>query len=139
MRCWLNVVASTFTRRAESRFNLSRCHELCRNNAADRQFPQATYHKPYLLPLCFSTFMALRIGQVIRGVKGNYELLHSLKGVTVFKAKVLSGPSVQAKWAMVKSAATDEEKMCLSREWHNYKINKIATSPYIRGLCDVVQ
>lgn len=40
---------------------------------------------------------------------------------------------------MVKSAATDEEKMCLSREYHNYKIKEIATSPYIRALCDVVQ
>jgi hypothetical protein len=40
---------------------------------------------------------------------------------------------------MVKSATTDDEKMCLSREHHNYNINEIATSPYIRALCDVVQ
>ncbi|KAH8707035.1 kinase-like domain-containing protein [Phaeosphaeriaceae sp. PMI808] len=83
--------------------------------------------------------MALRIGQILRGAKGNYELLHSLKGSTVFKAKVLSGPSTQAKWAMIKSAATDSEKMCLRREYRNYSIDEIASSPYIRALYDTVQ
>jgi hypothetical protein len=29
--------------------------------------------------------------------------------------------------------------MCLSRKCHNYKINEIVTSPYIRALCDVIQ
>jgi hypothetical protein len=39
--------------------------------------------------------MALRVGQVLRGLKGQYELLQPLKGSTVFKAKVLSGPVQQ--------------------------------------------
>jgi hypothetical protein len=41
--------------------------------------------------------MALRVGQVLRGLKGQYELLHPLKGSTVFKAKVLSSP-IQERW-----------------------------------------
>ncbi|KAF2873062.1 kinase-like domain-containing protein [Massariosphaeria phaeospora] len=82
--------------------------------------------------------MALRIGQILRGAKGNYELLSSLKGSTVFKAKVLSSPSTQAEWAMVKTAATADEKMCLRREYRNYRIEDIASSPYIRALCDTV-
>ncbi|KAF2125384.1 kinase-like protein [Dothidotthia symphoricarpi CBS 119687] len=83
--------------------------------------------------------MALRIGQILRGAKGNYELLRSLKGSTVFKARVLSGSSTQAKWAIIKSAATESERMCLRREHRNYKIDKIASSPYIRALYDTIQ
>ncbi|KAH7388831.1 kinase-like domain-containing protein [Pyrenochaeta sp. MPI-SDFR-AT-0127] len=83
--------------------------------------------------------MALRIGQILRGAKGNYELLYPLKGSTVFKAKVLSSSATQAKWAMIKSAATDSEKMCLRREIRNYRIDEIASSPYIRALYDTVQ
>ncbi|RMZ67134.1 CMGC kinase [Pyrenophora seminiperda CCB06] len=75
---------------------------------------------------------------VLRGTKGNYELLRSLKGSTDFKAKVLSGPSTQLKWAVVKSAATDWEKVCLKREHHNYQIDEVASSPYIRALHDTV-
>jgi hypothetical protein len=41
--------------------------------------------------------MALRVGQVLRGLKGRYELLQPLKASTVFKAKVLSGP-VHKQW-----------------------------------------
>lgn len=42
--------------------------------------------------------MALRVGQVLRGLKGQYELLHTLKGSTVFKARVLSNNPVQESW-----------------------------------------
>jgi hypothetical protein len=42
--------------------------------------------------------MALRIGQVLRGGKGKYELLEQLKGSTVFKAGVVSSLSIQAEW-----------------------------------------
>ena len=42
--------------------------------------------------------MALRVGQVLRGVKEQYELLHTLKGPTVFKAKVLFSSSVSESW-----------------------------------------
>ncbi|KAF1848207.1 kinase-like protein [Cucurbitaria berberidis CBS 394.84] len=83
--------------------------------------------------------MALRVGQVLYGAKGKYELLCPLKGSTVFKAKVLSNPSIQAEWAMIKTAATDDEKMCLKREYRNYKIDDIASSPYIRAMCDTVR
>jgi hypothetical protein len=34
--------------------------------------------------------MALRVGQILRGVKGTYQLSQYLKDLTVFKAKVLS-------------------------------------------------
>ncbi|KAF1946415.1 hypothetical protein EJ02DRAFT_499956 [Clathrospora elynae] len=108
--------------------------------------------------------MALQIGQILRGATGTYKLLHLLKGTTVFKAKVLSSPSTraQAKWCgfpitpillesklttdaywlrrpMVKTAATAPENMCLRREYRNYRIKNIASSPYIRALCDTVQ
>jgi hypothetical protein len=42
--------------------------------------------------------MALRVGQVLRGLKGQYKLLHTLKVSTVFKAKVLSSSSAQESW-----------------------------------------
>jgi len=42
--------------------------------------------------------MALRIGQVLRGGKGKYELLEQLKGSTVFKARVVPSLSIQAEW-----------------------------------------
>lgn len=45
----------------------------------------------------FFTLMALRVGQVLHGLKGQYELLHPLKGSTVLKAKVLSGP-IHERW-----------------------------------------
>ena len=41
--------------------------------------------------------------------------------------------------AMIKTAATNDEKMCLRREHRNYGINDIASSPYIRALCDTVR
>lgn len=40
---------------------------------------------------------------------------------------------------MVKTAATADEKMCLRREYRNYRIEDIASSPYIRALCDTVR
>lgn len=40
--------------------------------------------------------------------------------------------------AMIKSATTDSGKMCLRREYHNYRIDEIASSPYIRALYDTV-
>ena len=100
--------------------------------------------------------MALRIGQVLRGGKGKYELFKQLKGSSVFKARVLSNPSIQGEWydlvmhvggsiahphsrAMVKCAATNDEKMALKREYRNYGISEIALCPYIRMLHDVVQ
>ncbi|KAH9862808.1 hypothetical protein J1614_010901 [Plenodomus biglobosus] len=89
-----------------------------------------------LLPTFF-TPMALRVGQALRGLKGQYELLHPLKGSTVFKAKVLSSP-IKERWAMVKTAVTEGEKMCLTREYHNYGINEISSSPFIRALRDTI-
>jgi hypothetical protein len=41
--------------------------------------------------------------------------------------------------AMVKTAATEHEQISLKREHHNYKLDKIATSPFIRTLYDTVQ
>lgn len=81
--------------------------------------------------------MALRIGQVLRGAKGSYELLRPLKGSTVFKAKVLSQAN-KPEWAVVKTAATEIGKICLRREWGNYQIKEIATSPYFRRLHDTI-
>ncbi|KAL7770627.1 hypothetical protein CFE70_000565 [Pyrenophora teres f. teres 0-1] len=40
--------------------------------------------------------MALRVGQILKGARGVYELLYPLKGSTVFKAKVVSSTSLQA-------------------------------------------
>jgi hypothetical protein len=40
--------------------------------------------------------------------------------------------------AVVKSAATDDEKMPLHREYRNHKISKIVSCPYIQTLYDVV-
>jgi hypothetical protein len=42
--------------------------------------------------------MAMHVGQVLRGVKGTYQLSRSLKGSTVFKAQVLAGPATQPEW-----------------------------------------
>ena len=100
--------------------------------------------------------MALRIGQVLRGGKGKYELLEQLKGSSVFKARVLSNPSIQGEWygsayvlqrltahchsrAVVKCAATNDEKIALKREYRNYGISEIASCPYIRTLYDIVR
>lgn len=41
--------------------------------------------------------MTLRVGQILRGLKGQYELLRPLKGFTVFKAKVLSS-AILERW-----------------------------------------
>ena len=41
--------------------------------------------------------MTLRVGQILRGVKGTYQLSQPLKDLTVFNAKVLSSTSGQAK------------------------------------------
>ncbi|KAF1916472.1 kinase-like domain-containing protein [Ampelomyces quisqualis] len=82
--------------------------------------------------------MALRVGQVLRGARGSYELLQALKGSTVFKAKVLSSPVINSEWAMVKTADTKIEKMCLEREYLNYRHVAIASSPHIRSLYDAV-
>lgn len=40
--------------------------------------------------------------------------------------------------AMIKTAVTEGEKMCLTRECHNYGFSEIASSPFIRALCDTV-
>ncbi|KAF1963553.1 kinase-like protein [Byssothecium circinans] len=64
--------------------------------------------------------------------------MEQLKGSSVFKARVLSNSSNRAEWAMVKSAATEDEQMCLKREHYNYGIDQIASSPYIRALHDTV-
>ena len=42
--------------------------------------------------------MALRVGQVLHGLKGRYKLLHELKDSTVFQAKVLSNSPIQEPW-----------------------------------------
>ncbi|KAF2753564.1 kinase-like protein [Pseudovirgaria hyperparasitica] len=83
--------------------------------------------------------MTLRTGQTLQGAKGVYKLLHPLKGSTVFKARILSSPSTQAQWAIVKTANTAVEKMCLRREHRNYTVSEIASSPYIRAMYDTIQ
>lgn len=39
---------------------------------------------------------------------------------------------------MIKTADTEDGKMCLRREYRNYRIGEIASSPYFRSLCDTV-
>jgi hypothetical protein len=39
---------------------------------------------------------------------------------------------------MIKTAHTDVDKMCLRREYRNYRIEEIASSPHIRSLRDTV-
>ena len=51
----------------------------------------------------------------------------------------LKGDRLLSPRAMIKTAATDDEKMCLKRGYRNYRINEIASSPYIRALCDTVR
>lgn len=59
-------------------------------------------------------FMALRIGQILRGAKGSYELLCPLKGSTVFKAKALSPSlSTQAKWYSLSAAAVESMSLTM--------------------------
>jgi len=82
--------------------------------------------------------MALRVGQILCGTNGSYELVHSLKGSTVFQAKILAGPRPAAKWAVVKSAETAGEAMRLRREQRNYRRGNIASSPHVRALLDTV-
>jgi hypothetical protein len=41
--------------------------------------------------------------------------------------------------AVVKSAATDDEKIALKREYRNYRVPEIASCPYIRTLYDIVR
>jgi len=53
---------------------------------------------PFDFPNFFADDMALRIGQVLRGGKGKYELLEQLKGFSVFKARVLSNSSIHGEW-----------------------------------------
>jgi hypothetical protein len=43
--------------------------------------------------------MALRVGQVLQGMKGQYQLLQPLKGATVFKAKSLSSSTLERWWS----------------------------------------
>ncbi|KAF2848285.1 NAD(P)-binding protein [Plenodomus tracheiphilus IPT5] len=88
--------------------------------------------------LCVLHAMALRVGQVLRGAKGSYELLQSLKDSTVFKARVLSSASPSSQWAMVKSAASADEKKCLRREYRNHGCHEIASSRHIRAMWDTV-
>jgi hypothetical protein len=40
--------------------------------------------------------------------------------------------------AVIKTAATEGQKMCLRREYHNYGFSEIASSPVIRALRDTV-
>lgn len=99
--------------------------------------------------------MALRAGKIIRGATGTYELLDALKAPTVYKAQVLSGPRINKRWyvsvtvlerpitysnyrAVVKTAVAELENVALKREYNNYKIPDIASSPYIRTLYDAV-
>ena len=39
---------------------------------------------------------------------------------------------------MIKTADTEDGKMCLRREYRNYRIGEIASSPHIRSLRDTV-
>ena len=98
--------------------------------------------------------MALGAGQILRGSKGTYKVLKSLKALTVYKAQVLSGSRRDAGWyvsnhwrrsfaysnysAVVKTAESDLENAALSREYHGYKISDIASSPFVRTLYDSV-
>ncbi|KAI8939248.1 hypothetical protein NX059_005074 [Plenodomus lindquistii] len=83
--------------------------------------------------------MMLRVGQILRGAKGSYELLQSLKGSTVFKARTVDGPTHCAKWAMIKTAYSADEKKALRREFRNYSIEEIASSRHIRAMSDTVR
>ncbi|RDL42155.1 uncharacterized protein BP5553_02134 [Venustampulla echinocandica] len=95
--------------------------------------------------------MTLRAGKIIRGASGTYKLLDALKSLTIYKAQVLSGPRMNARWyvsitmlelpmsysnqrAVVKTAVAELENAALKREYNNYKIPDIASSPYIRTL-----
>ncbi|GIK02900.1 hypothetical protein Aspvir_006963 [Aspergillus viridinutans] len=81
--------------------------------------------------------MALNIGHIIKGRYRSYRLVEALKTPTVFKAQLLSDPAIKPASVVVKTEP-GPEKICLRREWNNYRIPAIATSKYIRELCDVI-
>lgn len=98
----------------------------------------------------------MRAGKIVRGATGTYELLDALKAPTVYKAQVLSGSRINKRWyvsvtvlkkrqitysnyrAVVKTTVGELENVALKREYNNYKIPDIASSPYIRALYDAV-
>ena len=55
-------------------------------------------------------------------------------------AQVLQGLTAHCQSrAVIKSAATNDERIALKREYSNYKILEIASCPYIRALHDTVR
>ncbi|KAB8339123.1 hypothetical protein FH972_022059 [Carpinus fangiana] len=82
--------------------------------------------------------MALAIGQTLRGPRGAYKLVESLKAPSVFKAKVLPDSSINQSWVVIKTYSNDNEKLTISREHTLFKNPHIVSSPYFRTCHDFI-
>ncbi|OBT99172.1 hypothetical protein VE01_02621 [Pseudogymnoascus verrucosus] len=78
--------------------------------------------------------MPLSPGQIIKGARASYRLLHPLKGKTVFKAEILQARDITQRWAVVKTATGSLERSALQREYQTYQNPFVAESPFIRSL-----
>ena len=97
--------------------------------------------------------MPLSPGQIIKGARASYRLLHPLKGKTVFKAEILEARDLKQRWsvlpcyhlkpeltsnlcirAVVKTATGSLERSALQREFQTYQNPFVAESPFIRSL-----
>lgn len=93
IRCYLGVQSDVLARLLSPMHNATTLNHAAKNRAAALAVAIVRFPLSHLTLLpTFFTPMALRVGQVLRGLKEQYELLHPLKGSTVFKAKVLSSP-----------------------------------------------
>ncbi|KAK8199812.1 kinase-like domain-containing protein [Phyllosticta capitalensis] len=77
-------------------------------------------------------------GRVLRSLTSRYRIISPLKGSSVFKAEVLSGPHVRQQWAVLKCATTEDEVVGLIQEQENYGFPEIASSPFVRKLLDTI-
>ncbi|KFY71110.1 hypothetical protein V499_08685 [Pseudogymnoascus sp. VKM F-103] len=78
--------------------------------------------------------MPLSPGQIIKGARASYRLLHPLKGKTVFKAEILEARDLKQRWAVIKTATAPLERFALQREFQTYQNPFVAESPFIRSL-----
>jgi hypothetical protein len=98
--------------------------------------------------------MPLSPGQIIKGARASYRLLHPLKGKAVFKAEILEARDLTQRWyahhpilrftseltwelcirAVVKTATGSLERSALQREYQTYQNPFVAESPFIRSL-----
>ncbi|KAH9205455.1 kinase-like domain-containing protein [Leptodontidium sp. 2 PMI_412] len=86
--------------------------------------------------------MPLSIGQALRGRAASYHITNVLKAPTVFQAKIIPfehPPSSQpAPLAVIKNFPTELSQTQYNRELHNYILDSIARSPFVRSFIDLI-